>query len=114
VKRALAAVALVLLLGVGLRPEHAQCFLTDTQGSPQPPMCDRPDSWNCGTVEHACSRTGHKVQGDDTENWHACACQQKCLNDGSRDNSPGSWQKRCKARCRQDHCHCPTACQSTE
>lgn len=77
--------------------------------TPLPPDCpERRDWWNCGQVEHACSRDGHRVEGDATRYWHKCTCKQQCRTPGDEDNKAARFTDRtCKTRCKLNHCHCP-------
>jgi len=108
---ALGAIVLVLVVAmVGDIPLSAQ------DETPDPPVCQGAQKpWNCGSIEHACSRTGHRVEGDETKYWHACNCRHRCKAGGKPDDETQGreWDARCSARCRTWHCHCPHPCQQT-
>lgn len=94
--------ALVFLLTLTAAGQSGSC--------PDCPDPSRP--WMRGVVEIACSMDGHRIAGDETREWRACACQHRCdPADGRADETDGrAWDASCKTRCSPSHCHCPHPC----
>jgi hypothetical protein len=91
-------------------------FMLAKGQAPRPQECGEAESWMCAGPEHACSRDGHKIEGDDTVNWHACSCHHTCKeNPEANDRTQGrKWDNKCKTRCSPSHCHCgPKHCMET-
>ena len=94
--------AFVFLLTLTVAGQSGSC--------PECPDPSRP--WMRGSVEMACARDGHTMDGDETPTWHACACQHQCDPTDERADETGArkWDAACKARCKPSHCHCPHPC----
>lgn len=99
--RALAALAFVALLAVGLTPEHAQCFH-------EPHSQDNPRPWMQGTIEIGCNRSGQQPEGDTSKEWKACACHHTQKEGGSCDDETQGrkWDPQCATRCSPKRCQC--------
>jgi hypothetical protein len=108
--RFLAALGLVLVLGVGLTPEHAQCF---HEPHAQPLRFgvraqDDPRPWMRGTIEVGCNRTGVQPKGDTSTEFKACSCHHREKAGGScEDETQGrAWDPSCSTRCSPRRCTC--------
>jgi hypothetical protein len=98
--RYIAALALVVFFGLGLTPEHAQCFHEPHQDNPRP--------WMQGHIEVGCNRSGQQPEGDDSKEWKACSCHHTRKEGGScEDETQGrNWDASCSTRCSPKRCLC--------